>query len=106
MSSRRLNRNILSYEGCKVEILPTVEVFVFVEIEKGEPMEAIASELNAIEKMMQIKEFHEENGIKKNELYYDYFKMQTMALNDSGYKRVSQHIFKDEKGENVQTHLN
>lgn len=83
-----------------------IETFAFYVLEQGEPMSPVESELNAIDRVEQIKEYHCKAGIQKSPRYYHYFKLQTMALNDGGYKRTKEHIFKDNKGKIIKTILN
>lgn len=98
--------NLLKYEAVRIESSPISETIGFIKLEQGEPMGGIESELDAIEKTDYLKAYHAMNGIKKSPRYYYYFKLQAMALNDSGYKKTKQHIFKDSEGRDINIILN
>ena len=67
MSSKEsIKNNILDFECVRIQTSPISEAFAFVELEQGEPMNPIESELNAIERTENIREFNEEVGIVSN----------------------------------------
>lgn len=101
-----LKDNLLHYEGVKIESSPISETYGFIFLEQGKPMDEVESELDAIEKTDYLKAYHAINGVKKSDRYYHYFKLQAMALNDAGYKKTRQHIFKDCEGNNINLVLN
>ena len=98
--------NILNWEGVLVETNANTEVFGLIEFTKVEPMNPIESEIDAIERVEEVKQFHKCNGIKKGNRFYDYLKLQIMSLNDAGTKKLNEHIFKDYNGNNINIILN
>jgi len=98
--------NILNWESIRIELNPTIEVFGLIKFKEVEPMQPIESELDAIEKVESVKQFHKDNQIRKKENFYVYLKAQIMELNDKGLKKVDEHIFKDGSGNNLNLILN
>ena len=98
--------NILNWEGVLIQTNVNTEVFGLIKFTNVEPMNPIESELDAIERVEEVKQFHKENAIKKSNRFYDYLKLQIMSLNDTGTKKLNEHIFKDTKGNNLNIILN
>ena len=98
--------NILNYEGVLIQTNVNTEVFGMIKFKSTEPMNPIESELDAIERVEEVKQFHKDNGILKGNRFYDYLKLQIMSLNDAGTKKVDEHIFKDSNGNNINIILN
>lgn len=98
--------NILNWEAVLIDTNPFTEVFGLIKFEQFEPMNKIDSELDAIEKVEEVRQFHKTNKILKSPRFYDYLKLQIMELNDNGLKKVDEHIFKDYNGNNLNIILN
>ena len=98
--------NILNWEAILIELNPTTEVFGLIKFKEFEPMEPILSELDAIEKVESVKQFHKDNEVRKKENFYKQLKLQIMELNDKGLKKVDEHIFQDGNGNNLNLILN
>jgi len=91
--------NILEWSPSLFQNRPDSEIFCYVRKVKGEKLNAIESELDAIERVKTLREVHQELGIKKPDNFYKYAKLAFMELNDTGLTVTEEHLFRDTEGE-------
>lgn len=95
------SENILNWSPSLFQNSPTSEIFAYVKKGKTKKLGYYESELDAIERVKDLKEIHQSLGIVKSKRFYEYAKLAFMEQTDKGEIITDEHFFKDTLGENL-----
>lgn len=100
------SENILNWNATLIQVSNEFQILAFVKMKQFEKMSPIESELNAIQRVDQLRRINEDLGVFKPDSYYCYMKLAILEMNDKGYCRTEEHLVKDVNNEVIKICLN